>query len=277
MTLPFAKRISLRFLISVAVWCIAAFPLIAQTTSILSSPIERQGIHSSDQGIKLVFTEPLIETSKPIYDALQKNNDLQDFVTALSDLFLFPRPFEIRGEDCDETNYPSPSSSLPIHLCYGLIRQTALIDNGMSQEAQDAQISAAALYSILNYLAPALVSQFDLKISEDDKPALSELAGVLALSVGDAIKDDTLEDLARTAQDIAAAEESQEIKPYWILSGHTSAQADTLACMIYGSNPSRFADLSMNEDSTSASPPCDAMFSQKMEYWSSLLDAHYKK
>ena len=80
MTLPFAKRISLRFLISVAVWCIAAFPLIAQTTSILSSPIERQGIHSSDQGIKLVFTEPLIETSKPIYDALQKNNDLQLFI-----------------------------------------------------------------------------------------------------------------------------------------------------------------------------------------------------
>lgn len=227
--------------------------------------------------IKISFSEPTIDSSKPIYDALYSNPDIQDFIQSISDLFVLPRPIEIHAEDCTEETFPAPSSSLPIHLCYGLIAQTALIDNGMPEDAQKAQIVASALYSVLNYLAPVLASQFDLKVGEGDTSALPELSAVLALSVGDAIKPDMLEALARTAQDIASAEENQEIKPYWILSGISKAQADTVACMIYGSDPARFSDLSVDEDAPSRDMSCDALFSQKMEYWSSQLEGHYRK
>lgn len=257
----------LRSILIGAVMALLTIPAFAQT-----SPVS-----GGDAMVKLTLSEPTQDFSKSIYNALNQSQVIPDFIQAINDMFIFPRPIEIRGEDCEEGNYPAPSSALPIRLCYGLIRQTALIDNGMSEDAQRSQVVAAAFFTVLNYLAPVMTSQFDLHVSEEDKSGMYEFAAVLALSVGDAIKAETLEDLARTAQDIAAAEENQEIQPYWILSGLTKPQANIVACMIYGSDPARFADLMGNDETADGQDNCGAVFSQKMEYWSSLIDSHLRK
>jgi hypothetical protein len=226
----------------------------------------------------LSILKPENESDTFTYEAVNSSNMLPDFVQALNDVISLPRTIEIRIMSCE---LPSSdiSTTLPVTLCYSTIQHTALLDNGLDDAARKSQIMHASLLSVLGTLSPVLMSQLDISSSSEYGKDTPQLAATLALLVGDGLSHDAVEGVARAALDIVDAEENQELPAFWILRGFNRGNTNDMACMIYGSDPQGFADafLDITSNETVSSERCYGLFSQRTDYWSSLLESHLKR
>lgn len=235
-------------------------------------------VEPPDNGdITISILPPESDASKAIYEEVKHATQLQDLVQALNDIFLLPRPMEFKFADCDSSDTES-STTLPVTICYSLIKHTALLDSDASSKNNQSSIINALIFSFLNRLAPVLASQFELRLDGSQHYSMPELATVLALLVGDGISSETLEGISSVAIDITNAENAQETPPYWILRGFTPETASSSACMVYGSDPVRFNNMiDLETLSKEEGDRCNLVFSQKMEQWSILLEPHLKQ
>lgn len=267
-------------------WAIAggASPLIKaspQNKSLKIAQVSRQKL--ADQGdIRIVYVQPNDANFNAIYEALQNSlefslpQESDGLIAQLNTKFAFPRDITISFQECGEANAFYDPEQVKIDMCYELLKQYTDIlgEDNQSPEAYADEVIYSALFTFFHELGHAFVDQYQLPITGLEENVVDEFAAVMLLELQD---DDAV--IAGIDQFDVDAEEEEQLQelPFWASHGLGAQRYYTISCIIYGSNPEKFADFVTSGDlPQERADLCPVDYQRRERSWKFLL-APYRK
>lgn len=260
-----------------------ASPLIKASPpgSIQTAQVSRQKI--TDQGdIRIVYVQPRDANFNAIYEALQDSlefsvpQDKDGLIAQLNTKFAFPRDITVSFQECGEANAFYDPEQVKIEMCYELIKQYTDIlgEDNQSSEAYADEVIYSTLFTFFHELGHAFVDQYQLPITGLEENVVDEFAAVMLLELRD---DDAV--IAGIDQFDVDAEEEEQLQelPFWASHGLGVQRYYTVSCIIYGSNPDKFADFVTTGDlPQERADLCPVDYQRRERSWNFLL-APYRK
>lgn len=243
--------------------------------------VSRQKI--TDQGdIQLVYVQPQDANFNTIYDALQDSvefsvpQESDGLIAQLNTKFSLPRDLTVSFQECGEANAFYDPEQVKIEMCYELLKQYADIlgEDNQSSKAYADEVIYSALFTFFHELGHAFVDQYQLPITGLEENVVDEFAAVMLLELQD---DDAV--IAGIDQFDIDAEEEEQLKelPFWGSHGLGAQRYYTISCIIYGSNPEKFADFVTSGDlPQERADSCPVDYQRRERSWKFLL-APYRK
>lgn len=257
---------------------INAFP---QNKSIKIAQVSRQKM--VDQGdIRIVYVQPQDTDFNVIYNALQDSlefsvpQESDGLIAQLNAKFALPRDLTVSFQECGEANAFYDPEQVKIEMCYEFLKQYTDIlgDANSSSDAYADEVIYSALFTFFHELGHAFVDQYQLPITGLEENVVDEFAAVMLLELQD---DDAV--IAGIDQFDVDAEEEEQLQevPFWASHGLGAQRYYTVSCIIYGSNPDKFADFVTSGDlPQERADLCPVDYQRRERSWKFLL-APYRK
>lgn len=261
-----------------------ASPLInasPQNKPLKIAQVSRQKI--ADQGdIRIVYVQPNDANFNAIYEALQNSlefsipQEKDGLIAQLNTKFAFSRDITVSFQECGEANAFYDPEQVKIDMCYELLKQYTDIlgEDNQSPEAYADEVIYSALFTFFHELGHAFVDQYQLPITGLEENVVDEFAAVMLLELQD---DDAV--IAGIDQFDVDAEEEEQLQelPFWASHGLGAQRYYTISCIIYGSNPEKFADFVTSGDlPQERADLCPVDYQRRERSWKFLL-APYRK
>ncbi|WP_299409309.1 DUF4344 domain-containing metallopeptidase [Acaryochloris sp. IP29b_bin.148] len=237
----------------------------------------------TDQGdIRIIYVQPRDANFNVIYEALQDSLEfsvLQEsdgLIAQLNTKFALPRDITVSFQECGEANAFYDPEQVKIEMCYELLKQYTDIlgEDNQSSEAYADEVIYSALFTFFHELGHAFVDQYQLPITGLEENVVDEFAAMMLLELQD---DDAV--IAGIEQFDVDAEEEEQLQelPFWASHGLGAQRFYTVSCIIYGSNPDKFADFVTSGDlPQERADSCPVDYQRRERSWKFLL-APYRK
>lgn len=204
--------------------------------------------------------------------SLSADKELNVTAENIANTFLLPEPLTISFEECDGDVIITPHKKIAI--CYNLLRQT------MAKMAEgNARITpqSVAHYIVRHIAAHYILDRFDIKSDEITEDSYDELVSLMLLAESEKLPQTSIEDAVRFSDWVSKNKEMLSGIKFWEQHGPDQARAESMACMVYGSDPVKFtkmaSDLGLSKEFTSQ---CQDQLSQMQDNWSHLLNAYLR-
>ncbi|WP_235109449.1 DUF4344 domain-containing metallopeptidase [Acaryochloris sp. 'Moss Beach'] len=197
-------------------------------------------------------------------------------IAQLNTKFAFSRDITVSFQECGEANAFYDPEQVKIDMCYELLKQYTDIlgEDNQSPEAYADEVIYSALFTFFHELGHAFVDQYQLPITGLEENVVDEFAAVMLLELQD---DDAV--IAGIDQFDVDAEEEEQLQelPFWASHGLGAQRYYTISCIIYGSNPEKFADFVTSGDlPQERADLCPVDYQRRERSWKFLL-APYRK
>lgn len=234
---------------------------------------------AQDRG-DFVVRPALLETGAYTDLALQLSEErwLEDIVEVLNDSLILPVDIGIRFAECGESNAFYVSEDREIHMCLELFegeREVFAAHYGTEQEIEDA-VAGSFLFTVFHEVGHALVDVLEIPVTGREEDTVDSLAAWWLID-GDGGEESAIAGALSFYTDPAQAGEIDESE---YAGEHSLSQQRyyTLACLVYGSDPERYADLLEEEWLTpERAEQCPGEFERLSASWYTLLDPHLKE
>ncbi|KAI9131308.1 DUF4344 domain-containing metallopeptidase [Acaryochloris sp. CCMEE 5410] len=237
----------------------------------------------TDQGdLRIVYVQPRDANFNVIYAALQDSlefsvpQESDGLIAQLNTKFALPRDITVSFQECGEANAFYDPEQVKIEMCYELLKQYTDIlgEDNQSSEAYADEVIYSALFTFFHELGHAFVDQYQLPITGLEENVVDEFATMMLLELQD---DDAV--IAGIDQFDVDAEEEEQLQelPFWTSHGLGAQRFYTVSCIIYGSNPEKFANFVTSGDlPQERADLCPVDYQRRERSWKFLL-APYRK
>ena len=256
-------------------------PLLVSCTTLNDSSNEVSLVAEiDDQGdVEIIYSPPEDEDHEEIYQILRETEEFDWLATDINESIALPRDIPVNFEECDEENAYYDPETVEISMCYELIQKYKEIfaDEAESDDEYVTEVINAALFTFYHELGHALVDQLELPITGSEEDAVDELAAIILLEEqGEAGEESALAGAFQF--DVDAAEEAElEELPYWDDHSLSEQRFYNTLCLVYGSNPQKFAFLVEDGDlPEERAEICESEYERKVNSWDILLSPYWK-
>ena len=209
-------------------------------------------------------------------DARALLKDAQVFETAVENLnasIKLPRNIEIHVDRCGEANAFYDPEKHSITLCDELVEDVAQsMAEGRTDDELGEAVVGATYFFFLHELGHALIDQLQLPAVGRQEDAVDQLAAIILISGGDEGEAMAL----NGAESFTAS--GQDDTPFWDEHSLNEQRFYNIICLIYGSNPEKYADLV--KDGTlpeERAEQCPDEYQQVSASWDKLLEPYSKE
>lgn len=229
----------------------------------------------SDSGVfRLVYDEPKNGDLSAALDLVRSSGVFENAVDDLNRLFALPRDVTIRFADAPDAPYYQAGE---VVLGYQFIRIHAVLFNEYgyvdSPEALAASLLEVTEFALYHEVGHALIDVYDLPVLGREEDAADHLAVLMALSLD-------LGDIAVVAADalgLFAEVGEKDESAFWGEHSLNEQRMYTTLCLIYGSDPQRYAHLVVERDlPDDYEKRCVADLEEKRRSWTAVLRPYLK-
>jgi hypothetical protein len=231
-----------------------------------------------DKGdFKIAYEKPDGETEQQVYLILKDDDTFKNLLAQVNDAIALPIDIPVRFRSCGEANAFYDPERKDISMCYELFIEyiKELDDNNLSDEELGKKVIEAATFIMFHEMGHSFVDNFDIPITGKEEDAVDDFAAVFAVK----LNDEGEEIVAASIDGFAAwaAEEGTEDLSFEDEHSLSAQRFYTIACVLYGSNPEKFADM-VGDDylPKDRAERCPAEYEQKSKSWEVLMGKHLK-
>ncbi|MBL4635852.1 MAG: DUF4344 domain-containing metallopeptidase [Kofleriaceae bacterium] len=226
------------------------------------------------------FTFKYGMTENKDLDAYFKENKLlEDMATDLNALIAMPKDILIEFGDCGEPNaYYDPEIG-HIKICYELMEAFLEdYDNAFKEDPEeDLAFNAmigATMFTIFHELGHALVDVLKLPVTGKEEDSVDNLASVVMIASGEEGQQMALD--GATAFMLEAEKTNLRDLAYWDEHSLSAQRFYNVICMVYGSNPEKYAYLVDDGDlPEERAERCPEEYKRISDSWDTLLEPHF--
>lgn len=227
-----------------------------------------------------VVRPALLETDAYTELAQQLSEDrwLEDIVEVLNDSLSLPVDIGIRFAECGQSNAFYVPDEREILMCLELFegeREVFAAHYESEQEIEDA-VAGSFLFTVFHEVGHALVDVLEIPVTGREEDTVDSLAAWWLID-GDGGEESAIAGALSFYTDPTQAGDIDESQ---YAGEHSFSQQRyyTLACLVYGSDPQRYANLLEEEWLTEdRAEQCPAEFERLSASWYTLLDPHLKE
>ena len=230
---------------------------------------------------RLRFEPPKSKELRELANAVRDSNIFFEVFKAINETIALPRNVPVVFRECGEENAAYDSETNQIDVCYEMIARFGKIfasDKDNSADQIGKYTLEATMFIAFHETGHALVHQLDLPITGREEDAVDDLAGIIALHLGEGSEEVLLAAIQAFA-DFAREEESgsAEDLAFWDEHSLSSQRVYSIACMLVGMDPKTFSRL-VGDDALpqERAEKCPDEFTQKSNSWNRLLEPYFK-
>lgn len=235
-----------------------------------------------DQGnFKLTFLTPESDSLKDLATAVKESGLFEEVFLALNQTIAMPRDIDVVFRECGEENAAYDAETHEIDVCYDMIARFGKIfarDKDNSIDDVGKFTLESTMFIVFHETGHALVDQLDIPVTGREEDAVDDLAGIIALHLGDGSEEILLAAIQAFA-DFAEEEESGSVNElaFWDEHSLNSQRVYSIACMLVGKDPVKYQEL-VGDDllPTVRADRCPDEFKQKSKSWERLLNPYFK-
>jgi hypothetical protein len=235
---------------------------------------------------ELGYIPPESPALKDYHQYLVESQLFDDVVAGLNQTIALPRNLTIVFGECGEVNAFFDASQTRVVMCYEWLAFMHVQFSKVYEDRAAAEAAAldATIFVFQHELGHALVHLLELPITGKEEDAVDDLATLILLHEWEGGDDSALNAAEafymlgeeEEAAGDAAAEGAVESLPYYDEHSLGKQRYYQIACIVYGSDPEKFADLVGNEGLPEArAVRCPGEYEQKANSWDRLLADFY--
>jgi len=210
--------------------------------------------------------------------ALQRTELFEEIVDALNQTIALPTDIEVVVTECDTANAFYDPEQTRIVMCYELIQ---LLDQEFAglyetEQADEQAVADATAFVFQHEMGHALVDVLELPITGKEEDAVDDLATLVLLHGWEDGDESALN--AAAAFYLQGEEQDAELEelPYWDEHSLGLQRYYQIACVVYGFNPDKHAELVGEDLPQERAQRCPAEYEQKASSWEVLLADYWK-
>lgn len=234
--------------------------------------------------ITVEYEVPKDESHREVYEILKDNGLFEELCESIQDEYLLPQDLRVVFTECDEENAFYDPEAVEITMCYELIDRyrLAFTDEESSAEEVERETIYAALFTFYHELGHALVHLLELPITGREEDVVDEFAAITLIhSDTDEGMDAVMAGIQQFAMDAEESEgmyERVDELPFWDVHSLDQQRFYDLMCMLYGSDPERYADLVKEQElPEERAELCEDEYVLKADNWDRLLAPHRRE
>ncbi len=226
---------------------------------------------------KLVIVKPTSARYNKIYELVQKDTTLRDFIRAMNNRIEFPGDVAIVVEECGEDNAFYSADSSKISICYEFLEHMMSIqDKNLKPEEK---LLNATAFTFLHEMGHALVDKLNLPITGKEENAVDELAMVVLMSdTSDVTYYAAIEGAMQFYND--ALNEDLHSFPFYDTHAPSLERYNDMLVLIVGAYPEGTKDL-VGEGPDQLHPDraegAEDEYAKKLDSWRRLLGTAWKE
>lgn len=244
-----------------------------------SKSVKSEDDDASDDAGKFIYKvepshDPKFKRDEPMFTS----GRLQGIVDAMK-VFKLPRNVPVLATDAgpchDNVNAFYKPDKHAVYLCFAFVDSFFEAFKAAGKDDKEASTSAlnALTFCTFHEMGHALINELDLGVTGKEEDAVDELAALILI---DNKKPNWAID-GTTAMTLLTAK-SDTTKPAFFDEHSLSPQRlGDIMCMVYGSDPKKYADMEQDKELAPRLPKCEKFFEQKDKAWTSMLQPHYRK
>ena len=230
---------------------------------------------------RLRFEPPKSAQFRKLALAVRDSKIFFEVYKAINDTIALPRDVPVVFAECGEENAAYDQDTNEIVVCYEMISRFGKMfaaDKDNSPEKIGKLTLEATMFIVFHETGHALVHELDLPVTGKEEDAVDDLAGIIALHLGEGSEEILLAALQAFA-DFAQEEETgnAEDLAFWDEHSLSSQRVYSIACMLVGKDPETFSEL-IGDDGLpqERADKCPDEFTQKSNSWDRLLRPFFK-
>jgi hypothetical protein len=231
-----------------------------------------------DSGRFIYKVEPSHDPKYKRDEPMFTSGRLEGIVDAMK-VFELPRNVPVLATDAgpchDNVNAFYKPDKHAVYLCFAFVDSFYEAFKAAGKDDREASVSAlnALTFCTFHEMGHALINELDLGVTGKEEDAVDELAALILI---DNKKPNWAID-GTTAMTLLTAK-SDTTKPAFFDEHSLSPQRlGDIMCMVYGSDPKKYADMEQDKELAPRLPKCEKFFDQKDKAWTTMLEPHYRK
>jgi len=210
-------------------------------------------------------------------DALSQSGVFEEIADEVMESLVLPRGLEVVFAPCGTANASYDPTTKRVTMCYELFAEFDSIfstPEASPEEAFDAILGAGS-FVLFHEVGHALVDLLDLPITGREEDSVDSLAAWVLLQ-GERESDVFAAIEWFDAHAVASENGRSEDLPFWDEHSLNSQRVYDVACLVYGSDPQRYADM-VGPDALpqERAVRCPGEYQQKEKAWDQLLSPYY--
>ena len=228
---------------------------------------------------QLTVEKPKNAEFDEIYELLQTENVLQDFIYAMNERIEFPGEVTIKVVECGEDNAFYNPEDASISICYEFLQHAIAMQDEENIPKREKLLHAAG-FTFLHEMGHAIVDKLKIPITGKEENAVDELAMVILMSdTSDATYYAAIEGAMQFYRD--ALEEDLRKYPYYDTHAPSIERYYDMLSIIVGANPESAKEYVGKKDKFKLHPDraetAEADYEQKLANWKKLLGKAWKQ
>jgi hypothetical protein len=229
-----------------------------------------------DRGDFTLSFEPPTKDNRDASDLIHGTAVVKDVVDGMNAAVALPRDIAVRIQNADEGPAYDPSSRTLVigYPFVSLVAQT-FTDADPKIKAEDlaSKTTSVIAFVLLHEMGHALVDQLQLPITGREEDSVDNLATVMTAGVLQ--QGDIALDSAEFFADLQQDPKTLKASDFWDEHSLDAQRANTTACLVYGSDQRKFADLDQFIP-TARRERCPDEWKQAFDSWGQLLGPYLK-
>jgi len=205
-----------------------------------------------------------------------KDEKVFDLALPLARQLQLPQDLPVSFEECGQENAFYSMETRSITMCYELFTQLGgmFAEEGSTDEEVGEAILGAAFFIFLHEFGHGLVDLLDLPITGKEEDAVDDFATLVLINAGEEMAAASAISHFGTLADQYESGDTGDLA-FWDEHSLNAQRVYSIACLLYGSDPETFAELS-GEDGLpeERAARCPDEYRQKSRAWDKLLAPH---
>ncbi|MGV9305556.1 DUF4344 domain-containing metallopeptidase [Nonomuraea sp. NPDC003727] len=254
----------------------------AEPTAARQKSPAASGGHS---GAKGAFSVVVADAEDEVNQAMAKNFKDEKMLEEAADLFndvlkLPEGDYTLAAEECKQANAFWSPDEKKITICYELLTDavTKAEENFSTDQEKQDYIAGVLMDTLFHELGHAVISIFDLPTVGKEDDAVDQLSAIFMIQAGEEGENFALQ--AAQSYFIAAADTDRDSLPFYDEHSMDEQRGYNYACLVYGSDPEKFADLVGEADDSflpaARAERCPQEWEKVSAAWAKLLEPHLK-
>lgn len=238
--------------------------------------VQIKGFASDDappSGFSVVYNKSANATHEEFRAALQQNHVFDTVAEGLNKTVRIPHNVQIQTVDCNTVNAFYDPNNNRIIVCYELLDYfiSTFKPHAKSEDELGASVIGATIFSFYHEAGHGLIHQLDLPSVGREEDSVDQLATLILIGEGEKGVQ-----MALSGAYWFKLQTDQEHKtPFWDEHGFDGQRFYNILCLIYGSNPEKYASF-VNDDTLpeARAKRCPEEYRKINRAWEKLLQPY---
>ncbi len=220
------------------------------------------------------FKNQELNNFKPFFIAELKT--LANVAHGLNELFILPRDIPIILQECGQPNAFYDKQEHRITVCYELVAEFAKFTHRYATSKEDWINSTVGgtIFVFFHELGHTLIHELDLPAVGREEDDADQMAVVIETLGGDILVENSALVVATQFRENGGDDNAKNL-PYWDEHSLNPQRYYNILCLIYGSNPSKYASTAkLGGLPGSRARQCQDEYQQAKNSWLRLLEPH---